>query len=201
MRQIKCFLSIDGRVTFQDGFHPSPFSSTPSEATGGSSVAGVEKRVSTSTELNSSAPAASKHRSYTGEHYTAPSANGFVSGGNKHTSSGKDSKSNSDSPHNSGGNAPSTRQNVFNSPMMSSINIGSPPNNSHPFLPNFPYFTAGGLPPSPLGGLMGFNFKGIPSPISPMNMGLKPPGASVATAGHPGSSAPRHASSALEGKS
>ena len=103
--------------------------------------------------------------------------------------------------NNAGTNGPIGRHNIFNTPMLSpGINMTSPHNSPHAFLPNFSsYFAAASLPTSPLGGLMNLpNFKSL---ASPMNMGLKGPGSTVPPGGHPGGNASRHATSALEGKS
>ena len=94
-----------------------------------------------------------------------------------------------------------SRTNLYNSPLLSpsNINLGSP-HATQPLVSNLPYLAAAaGLPPSPLGGLMGFpGFNGLPSPL---HMGLNPPGPPVGSVSRLTTNDSRLNTSAVEGRS
>ena len=109
--------------------------------------------------------------------------------------------SNSETSLSSSSNSGGSRTNLYNSPLLSPSNINlSSPHSNQPLLSNFSYLAAAaGLPPSPLGGLMGFpGFNGL---TSPLHMGLNPSGAPVGPVGRISSSDSRLNASALEGRS
>jgi len=186
----------------KNSFHPPSFPSTISTSTNSShsesSNSSSTKKTNPSTnDINTASALSSKHRPVSDDHYPTPHINGFA-GDSKQ---GFDRLSHtSESPINNGGNnGHISRQKIFKSPMLSpGMNINSPHNSPHAFLPNFSYFAAAGIPTSPLGGLMNLpNFKNFP----PMNMSLQGPGPAGPPGSHPGSNASRHNTSALEGKS
>ena len=154
----------------------------------------TKKTPPSTNDVSTASALGSKHRPVSDDQYQPPNINGLAPDGKQAVSH------TSESPITNGGNSgPIGRQSIFNSPMLSpGMNLSSPHNSPHAFLPNFSYFAAAGIPTSPLGGLMNLpNFKNFP----PMNMGLQGPGPAVPSGSHPGGGASRHNTSALEGKS
>ena len=136
-----------------------------------------------------------------------PSASNSGGGGSNSGGGGGGETRNRRSNSQTGSPLPSSNQSLFNASMLSPTNMNlNSPHNHHPafFSPFQPYAgmmgtlaAAATIPPSPIGGLMGF-----PPNFSRLGLGgLNSSGSAVTHGNLPGSATSRHTSSALEGKS